>query len=45
MNAGVEHACGDVLLFLHADTRLPADYWPAIQQGLAQGNRVWGALT
>ena len=42
MNAGVEHACGDVLLFLHADTRLPADYWPAIQQGLAQGNRVWG---
>ena len=42
MNTGVEHACGDVLLFLHADTRLPADYWPAIRQGLAQGNRVWG---
>ena len=25
MNAGAEKACGDVLLFLHADTRLPAD--------------------
>jgi glycosyltransferase involved in cell wall biosynthesis len=44
MNAGVEHASGDVLLFLHADTRLPAGYWPAIQQGLAQRNTGVGAL-
>ena len=35
MNAGAAHADGDVLLFLHADTRLPADAWRQIASSLA----------
>jgi rSAM/selenodomain-associated transferase 2 len=42
MNAGAAAARGDVLLFLHADTRLPADADPLILEGLAQSQRVWG---
>lgn len=42
LNAGADVACGSVLLFLHADTRLPADAIPqvtaAIDQGFAGGN-------
>jgi rSAM/selenodomain-associated transferase 2 len=42
MNAGASVAQGDVLLFLHADTRLPddADSWIAL--GLRRCDRVWG---
>lgn len=42
MNAGVAEATGDVLLFLHADTRLPHNAIAVLQQGLAQSERVWG---
>jgi rSAM/selenodomain-associated transferase 2 len=42
MNAGAAAAAGDVLLFLHADTRLPDAADGLIAQGLASGACVWG---
>jgi len=42
MNAGAAVARGDVLLFLHADTQLPADADRIVLNGLAQSGRVWG---
>jgi len=42
MNAGAAQACGNVLLFLHADTRLPPDAPAAIESALESGARVWG---
>jgi len=42
MNCGAAAARGDVLLFLHADTWLPADADALIRDGLAQSGRVWG---
>lgn len=42
MNAGAALARGDVLLFLHADTRLPADAGRLILDGLASSGRAWG---
>ncbi len=42
MNAGAGAAQGDVLLFLHADTQLPADADRLIVDGLAQSGRGWG---
>jgi rSAM/selenodomain-associated transferase 2 len=42
MNAGAAIASGEVLLFLHADTRLPDDADPLIWDGLAGSPRVWG---
>jgi rSAM/selenodomain-associated transferase 2 len=42
MNAGAEHARGDVLLFLHADTVLPDDADRLILDGLRASNRGWG---
>ncbi len=41
MNAGAADSRGEVLLFLHADTRLPADADAAIAEALAGGAR-WG---
>src|SRR4030095_14826152 len=41
MNAGARHADADVLLFLHADTRLPTDADQHIATELAGGAR-WG---
>src|SRR5262245_19201073 len=41
MNAGAAVARGDVLLFLHAHTRLPADADTLIQEGLARSRRAW----
>jgi len=41
MNCGAAVACGDVLLFLHADTRLPADAEAEIARALERGG-VWG---
>ena len=41
MNAGVRHAVNGVLLFLHADTRLPATASGDIHAMLAAGH-VWG---
>ena len=36
MNVGARAARGDVLLFLHADTRLPEGYFAAMQLALQQ---------
>ncbi|MFL5541454.1 MAG: TIGR04283 family arsenosugar biosynthesis glycosyltransferase, partial [Longimicrobiaceae bacterium] len=41
-NAGAAAARGDVLLFLHADTRLPADADLLIAAGLRRTGRGWG---
>lgn len=37
MNAGAAVARGDVLLFLHADTRLPEGFAPAVQHAIEDG--------
>jgi rSAM/selenodomain-associated transferase 2 len=42
MNAGAAAARGDVLLFLHADTRLPDGADRLILRGLARNKRAWG---
>ena len=42
MNAGAARARGDVLLFVHADTRLPAEADRLILDGLAASGRLWG---
>jgi len=42
MNRGAEVATGEVLLFLHADTRLPPDAARAISAGLTRTGRAWG---
>jgi rSAM/selenodomain-associated transferase 2 len=42
MNAGAQKAAGDVLLFLHADTRLPADADHVVLNGLQRCGRSWG---
>ena len=41
MNAGAARAQGEVLLFLHADTRLPGDAAVAIEQAVLAGAQ-WG---
>jgi rSAM/selenodomain-associated transferase 2 len=41
-NAGAAAADGDVLLFLHADTRLPADADRLVLDRLAAGGAGWG---
>jgi rSAM/selenodomain-associated transferase 2 len=42
MNAGAATATGDVLVFLHADTRLPPDADRMVLDGLAASSRQWG---
>ena len=42
MNAGARHATGDVLLFLHADTRLPDNADVIVRTALEQPHRHWG---
>jgi rSAM/selenodomain-associated transferase 2 len=41
MNAGARATRGDILLFLHADTRLPPGADELVREALADG-RVWG---
>lgn len=45
MNAGVLVANGDILLFLHADTRLPREFDVMIRTALQQPKVVAGAFT
>jgi rSAM/selenodomain-associated transferase 2 len=42
MNAGAARASGNVLLFLHADTRLPRDADRMVLDGLHRSARAWG---
>ncbi len=42
MNAGARAAAGDVLLFLHADSRLPGEAERLVLQGLAKCGSAWG---
>lgn len=42
MNQGAKHAKGDVLLFLHADTRLPDTAVQDVMQSLADPEAQWG---
>jgi rSAM/selenodomain-associated transferase 2 len=42
MNAGAALARGEVLVFLHADTRLPENADARILQGFAASGRAWG---
>ncbi len=44
MNLGAAEARGDVLLFLHADTLLPASAFRRIEQALAEPSVVGGAF-
>ena len=42
MNAGAQSARGDILWFLHADTRVPAQALEAILHACGSGERTWG---
>ena len=42
MNAGAACARGGVLLFLHADTRLPGDADRLVLEGIERSSRAWG---
>ena len=42
MNAGAAAAQGDVLLFLHADTRVPENADRLVLDGFARSGRAWG---
>jgi len=44
MNAGAARACGDILLFLHADTLLPQKAFTKIIAALSDGNFVGGSF-
>jgi len=44
MNAGAARACGDILLFLHADTLLPQKAFPKIIEVLSNGSFIGGAF-
>lgn len=42
MNHATQAATGDAFLFLHADTRLPADFLTRIESTLASERHLWG---
>ena len=44
MNFGAQRAHGDILLFLHADTRLPPDGLEAVRNAVQQPGTVGGAF-
>jgi rSAM/selenodomain-associated transferase 2 len=45
MNTGANAATGSILLFLHADTQLPADFDTMIRQALRQSATIAGAFS
>jgi rSAM/selenodomain-associated transferase 2 len=44
MNLGAQSASGDILLFLHADTRLPVGFDELIRQAVSEHNHIAGAF-
>ena len=44
LNVGAQAASGSILLFLHADTRLPSDFPELVRQSLEQTSVVAGAF-
>jgi uncharacterized protein len=44
MNAGARAASGSILIFLHADTRLPSDFADAVRNQLAEDGVIAGAF-
>jgi rSAM/selenodomain-associated transferase 2 len=44
MNLGAESSSGELLLFLHADTLLPANALQEVERGLAESGRDWGGF-
>jgi len=44
MNVGAARATGDILLFLHADTRLPVNFDSLVRQGLKEPKTIAGAF-
>lgn len=44
MNAGAAEACGDILVFLHADTLLPASWEHDVRRSLREPSAVAGAF-
>ncbi|MGA2781622.1 MAG: TIGR04283 family arsenosugar biosynthesis glycosyltransferase [Smithella sp.] len=44
MNAGAAKACGDILLFLHADTLLPPKAFPRIITAISNSSFIGGAF-
>jgi uncharacterized protein len=44
MNAGARAASGSILVFLHADTRLPSDFAEAVRNQLAEDGVIAGAF-
>jgi len=44
MNAGASVAAGEILLFLHADTRLPKDFEESVRRAFERANIVAGAF-
>ena len=45
MNCGAQHANGDLLLFLHSDTQLPAGYDECVHDALDRPSTVAGAFS
>lgn len=45
MNAGAAEACGDIVLFLHADTRLPQEAFALIRAAVADQGICGGAFS
>jgi glycosyltransferase involved in cell wall biosynthesis len=45
MNAGAQHACGEVLVFLHADSHLPHNALSMLRSALIDPRNIGGTFT